>query len=82
AYLDLVVMGTRFDGHNESDRGVKMKTRGHNVAASAEVGWPLPLTQQCMIEPQAQDIDSKTKLDTQNDGISDVSYDADTLVTT
>lgn len=82
AYLDLVVMGTRFDGHNESDRGVKMKTRGHNVAASAEVGWPLPLTQQWMIEPQAQVIVSKTKLYSQNDGISDVSYSADTLVTT
>ena len=82
AYLDLVVMGTRFDGNNESDRGVKMKTRGYNVAASAEVGWPLPLTQQWMIEPQAQVIVSKTKLYSQNDGISDVSYSADTLVTT
>lgn len=81
AYLDLVVMGTRFDGNNESDRGVKMKTRGHNVAASAEVGWPLPLTQTWKIEPQAQVIVSKTTMDSQNDGISDVSYDADTLVT-
>ena len=82
AYLDLVVMGTRFDGNNASDRGVKMKTRGHNVAASAEAGWPLPLTQHWKIEPQAQVIVSKTKLDSQNDGISDVSYDADTQLTT
>ena len=82
AYLDLVVMGTRLNGNNESDRGVKMKTRGHNVAASAEVGWPLPLTQDWIIEPQAQVIVSKTKLDSQNDGISDVSYDADTALTT
>lgn len=82
AYVDLVVMGTRLNGNNESDRGVKMKTRGHNVAASAEVGWPLRLTRNLIIEPQAQVIASKTKLDSQNDGISDVSYDADTALTT
>lgn len=82
AYLDLVLMGTRFDGNNESDRGVKMKTRGRNVAASAEVGWPLPLTQNWKVEPQAQVIVSKTRLDSQNDGISDVSYDSTTQVTT
>lgn len=82
AYLDLVVMGTRLNGNNASDRGVKMKTRGHTFAASAEVGWPFPLTQNWQIEPQAQVIISKTQLDDQNDGISDVSYDADTNVTT
>ena len=82
AYLDLVLMGTRFDGNNESDDGVKMKTRGHNLTASAEVGWPFLLTAAWRIEPQAQLIISKTKLDSQNDGISDVSYDADTNVTT
>ncbi|AZE55550.1 Outer membrane autotransporter barrel [Pseudomonas synxantha] len=82
AYLDLVLMGTRFDGNSESDRGVKMKTRGHNVTASAEVGWPFMLTATWRIEPQAQLVFSKTKLDSQNDGISEVSYDADTNVTT
>lgn len=82
AYLDLVLMGTRFDGHNESDRGVKMKTRGHNLTASAEVGWPLPISDTWVVEPQAQVIVGKTRLDQQNDGISDVSYDADTSLTT
>ncbi|WP_342307745.1 autotransporter outer membrane beta-barrel domain-containing protein [Pseudomonas fluorescens] len=82
AYLDLVLMGTRFDGNNESDRGVKMKTRGHNVTASAEVGWPFPLTRNWVLEPQAQAIVGITHLDTQNDGISDVSYNADTSLTT
>jgi len=82
AYLDLVLMGTRFDGHNESDRGVKMKTRGHNLTASAEVGWPLPISDTWVVEPQAQVIVGKTRLDRQNDGISDVSYDADTSLTT
>ena len=81
AYLDLVLMGTRFDGNTESDRGVKMKTRGHNVTASAEVGWPLAVSANWVVEPQAQLIVGKTKLDRQNDGISEVSYDADTQVT-
>ncbi|MDN6866340.1 MULTISPECIES: autotransporter outer membrane beta-barrel domain-containing protein [Pseudomonas] len=82
AYLDLVLMGTRFDGHNESDRGVKMKTRGHDVTASAEVGWPLPINDTWIAEPQAQVIIGKTKLERQNDGVSDVSFNADTRVTT
>ncbi len=82
AYLDLVLMGTRFNGNNESDRGVKMKTRGHNVTASAEVGWPIPVTTNWVAEPQAQLIVSKTTLNSQNDGVSDVSYDADTHLTT
>lgn len=82
AYLDVVLMGTRLDGHNESDRGVKMDTHGHNVSASAEVGRPFQVTPQWVVEPQAQLIVGKTKLDSQNDGISDVAYKADTTVTT
>ena len=82
AYLDVVLMGTRFDGHNESDRGVKMNTHGHNVSASAEVGQPFQVTPKWVVEPQAQLIIGKTKLDSQNDGISDVAYSADTTVTT
>ncbi|SET28975.1 outer membrane autotransporter barrel domain-containing protein [Pseudomonas sp. NFR09] len=81
AYLDLVLMGSRFNGNNESDRGVKMKTRGRNMSASAEVGWPFQVTPRWTVEPQAQVIVGKTKLDSQNDGISDVKYDADTSVT-
>lgn len=82
AYLDVVLMGTRLDGHNESDRGVKMDTQGHNVSASTEVGRPFQVTPQWVVEPQAQLIVGKTKLDSQNDGISDVAYKADTTVTT
>lgn len=81
AYVDLVLMGTRFNGNNESDRGVKMKTRGRNVTASAEVGWPLQVTQRWIVEPQVQMVAGKNRLDSQNDGISDVKYDADTSVT-
>ncbi len=82
AYLDLVLMGTRFSGSNESDHGVKMDTHGHNVTASAELGWPFAWVDNWVVEPQAQLIVGKTRLDKQNDGIADVSYDADTNVTT
>lgn len=82
AYLDLVVMGTRFTGNNESDRGIKMKTKGSNALASAEVGWPFAVSAQWELEPQAQLIVDRTRLDSQNDQISAVSYDADTHVTT
>ncbi|MEX5695098.1 autotransporter outer membrane beta-barrel domain-containing protein, partial [Pseudomonas syringae] len=71
-----------FNGNNESNRVVKMKTRGHNLTASAEIGWPLPVTRQREVEPQAQVIVGKTRLDRQNDGISRVSYEADTTLTT
>ncbi|MCP1463509.1 autotransporter outer membrane beta-barrel domain-containing protein [Pseudomonas sp. S3E17] len=81
AYLDLVLMGTRFDGNNESDRGVKMDTHGHNVTASAEAGWPFTWGAGWVVEPQAQLFIGRTRLDKQNDGISDVAYDADTNVT-
>lgn len=82
AYLDLVLMGTRFDGHDESSRGVKLQTKGHNVAGSAEVGMPFAVSEHWEVEPQAQVIIDRTWLDSQNDGISDIAFKADTAVTT
>ncbi|PIB42459.1 transporter [Pseudomonas sp. 2822-15] len=82
AYLDLVVMGTRFTGNNESDRGIKMKTKGSNALASAEVGWPFTVSAHWELEPQAQLIVDRTRLDSQQDRISAVTYDADTHLTT
>jgi outer membrane autotransporter protein len=82
AYLDMVVMGTWSDGHDESSRGVKLQTKGHNVAGSAEVGMPFAVSAHWEVEPQAQVIVHRTWLDSQNDGISDISFKADTNVTT
>ncbi|WP_330565871.1 autotransporter outer membrane beta-barrel domain-containing protein [Pseudomonas yamanorum] len=82
AYLDLVLMGTRFDGHDESSRGVKLQTKGHNVAGSAEVGMPFAISEHWEVEPQAQVIIDRTWLDSQNDGISGIAFKADTAVTT
>ncbi len=76
AYVDLVAMGTRLDGHNTSVRGVKLDTRGHALALSAEAGYPITVSAQWVVEPQAQVIYQKVNLDDQNDGISTVAFDS------
>lgn len=75
-YIDLVAMGTRLDGDNKSDRGVKMDTKGHALALSAEAGYPFRLSEHWEMEPQAQVIGQKIDLDSQHDGISKVSFDS------
>ncbi|MGL5995835.1 MAG: autotransporter outer membrane beta-barrel domain-containing protein [Pseudomonas proteolytica] len=81
-YVDAVLMGTRLNGSSESDRGLKLKTKGHDVLGSVEVGIPLPVAPNWVLEPQLQLIVNKTRLDRQNDGVSDVSFSADTAITT
>lgn len=76
-YIDTVVMGTRFDGDNRSDRGVKLDNRGHALTLSAEAGYPFPINDTWVVEPQAQVIHQKISLDSQDDGISRVSFDSD-----
>lgn len=75
-YVDLVAMGTRLDGDNKSDRGVKMDTKGHALALSAEAGYPIAVSEHWVLEPQAQVIRQTIDLDSQNDGISKVSFDS------
>lgn len=76
-YIDTVAMVTRFDGDNRSDRGLKLDNRGHAVTLSAEAGYPFALNDTWVLEPQVQVIHQKISLDTQNDGISKVSFDSD-----
>lgn len=76
-YVDTVLMGTRLDGDSHSDRGLKINNRGHAITASAEVGYPIALQGNWVIEPQAQVIHQKVTLDSQNDGVSRVSFDSD-----
>ncbi|MDQ0654132.1 autotransporter family protein [Pseudomonas cedrina] len=80
-YVDAVGMHNRLSGKNESDRGIKMKTKGHDLALSVEVGKPFAITPDWKIEPQFQAIWNRTKLDSQNDPFSRVSYDADSQLT-
>lgn len=80
-YIDTVVMGTRFDGDSRSDRGLKLDNRGHALTLSAETGYPFALNDTWVIEPQAQVIHQKISLDSQDDGISRVSFDSDSAWT-
>ena len=76
-YLDTVLMGTRFDGDNRSDRGTKLDNRGHALTVSAEAGYPIAVADNWVVEPQAQVIHQKISLDSQDDGVSRVSFDSD-----
>ncbi|WP_350615998.1 autotransporter outer membrane beta-barrel domain-containing protein [Pseudomonas sp. HY7a-MNA-CIBAN-0227] len=75
-YVDLVAMGTRLDGDNKSDRGVKTDSKGHALALSAEAGYPITVSEHWVVEPQVQVINQQINMDSQNDGISKVSFDS------
>ena len=75
-YLDAVAMWSRLDGDNRSDRGVKMDTEGQAVTLSVEAGYPIPVAQDWVVEPQVQVINQRIDLDKQNDGISEVKFDS------
>ncbi len=75
-YLDAVAMGTRLSGNNRSDRGVKLDTEGRVVTLSLESGYPMPVSEHWVVEPQVQVIHQSVDLDKQNDGISSVSFDS------
>lgn len=77
-YLDAVAQYTRLDGRARSDRGMQIDLDGHVWAASLETGYPIPLSQHWVLEPQAQIIGQKVSLDRQDDGVSNVRQDSDT----
>ncbi|MGE8338143.1 autotransporter outer membrane beta-barrel domain-containing protein [Pseudomonas laurylsulfatiphila] len=80
-YIDSVLMWTGLDINSESNRAVKLNTRGHAMTLSVEAGYPLQVYQSWVLEPQVQLITQHSALDGQNDGISDVDFDADNSVT-
>jgi outer membrane autotransporter protein len=75
-YLDAVAMGTRLGGSSRSDQGIRLDTDGHGISLSLETGYPMAVSERWVVEPQAQVIHQRIDLDRQNDGISDVSFDA------
>lgn len=76
-YVDTVAMYTWLDGDSHSDRGLKIDNHGHALTLSAEAGYPFALAGNWVIEPQAHVIHQKVTLDSQDDGISRVSFDSD-----
>jgi outer membrane autotransporter protein len=81
AYFDAVAMYTWLNGDNRSESGLKIDNDGHVTTLSAEVGYPITVAGNWVVEPQAQAIYQKVKLDSQDDGISQVSFDSDSAWT-
>lgn len=81
AYFDAVAMYTWLDGDSHSERGLKLDNEGHAVTLSAEAGYPFALVDNWVVEPQVQIIHQQIDLDSQDDGISRVSFDSDPAVT-
>jgi outer membrane autotransporter protein len=77
AYLDAVAMYTWLDGDSHSERGLKLDNDGHALTLSVEAGYPFPVANDWVVEPQAQIIHQRIELDSQNDGLSDVEFDSD-----
>ncbi|MND67748.1 Outer membrane protein IcsA autotransporter precursor [compost metagenome] len=80
-YIDLVAMYSDLDGDSDSERGLKIDNDGHAVTLSAEAGYPFPVADNWVVEPQVQLINQHITLDDQSDGISDVSFDAQDYLT-
>ncbi|CAD0217047.1 autotransporter domain-containing protein (plasmid) [Agrobacterium fabrum] len=80
-YLDAVLMGTWFSGDATSRAGESVNIDGSSVAASLEGGYPIALTEDWTLEPQAQIIWQKLSLDDEADRFSSVAFDSDNAVT-
>lgn len=76
-YLDAVIMGSWFSGTARSDRGVGIDVDGDGITASLEGGYPFNLSDNWVLEPQAQIIWQHISLDDQEDDFSGIAFDAD-----
>ncbi|MCP1171756.1 autotransporter outer membrane beta-barrel domain-containing protein [Ralstonia chuxiongensis] len=75
-YLDGVVQGTRYDA-DASPHGVNgLKTHALGYAASLEAGYPIALSQQWRVEPQAQLVYQRAAFADANDGAADVRFNS------
>ncbi|NBA97700.1 autotransporter outer membrane beta-barrel domain-containing protein [Pseudomonas sp. R5(2019)] len=58
-HLDAVAMGTRFDSIGRADDGSRLDGNGHALTLSLEGGYPITLSKNWVIEPQAQVINQQ-----------------------
>lgn len=77
-YLDVVLMGTRYDGRTRSERGLTADIDGHALSASAEVGYPLRVSDHWRVEPQAQAVVQRLDLNDSHDAVSRLAFDTQT----
>ncbi len=67
-------MGTWYDGDARSVRNLAAQSNGTSVTASLESGFPIAVTSNVSLEPQAQVIYQHLSLDRTQDQVSSVSY--------
>jgi len=82
SYIDSVLQLHRFKAEAKPGDADKLKTRGHGVTASVEVGRPFILDgdKEMYIEPQAQVVYSKSNIKNAHDGAAEVRFnDVDSL---
>lgn len=71
AYVDMVAQASSFHGHANSFRA-SIPLNGTATAISAEVGYPIPITQTWQIEPETQLIYQHVNIDDTSDQFSAV----------
>jgi len=71
-HVNLVAMGTRLSGHTRSEQGGWQSAEGSAMTLSVEGGFPIGISENWVIEPQAQLINQRLSLDSQSSGASNL----------
>jgi autotransporter family porin len=74
-YLDAIAMGSWLEGSATSSRVVGLELDGSALTLSLEGGYPVRITPQWTLEPQAQLIWNRAWIDDASDAFSEVTFD-------
>ncbi|KAA0980097.1 autotransporter outer membrane beta-barrel domain-containing protein [Pseudomonas sp. ANT_H12B] len=72
-YVDLTASGGRVNGYSRNDKGARQITEGSAVTLSVEGGFPIGISENWVVEPQAQLINQRITLDTPYAGSANAS---------
>lgn len=75
-YVDAVVMHSWFDGEAAASSGEEIDVDGKGWAASLEAGYPIALSNRWTLEPQAQIVWQRIRLDDRADAFSMIDFAA------
>lgn len=65
-HVDLSASGGRVNGYSRTEQGQRQAAEGHAVTLSVEGGFPIGISDNWVVEPQAQLINQRVTLDTGN----------------
>ncbi|MFW0756887.1 autotransporter domain-containing protein [Pseudomonas sp. H11T01] len=72
-HVDLTASGGRVNGYSRTDQGARQAAEGSAVTLSVEGGFPIGISDNWVVEPQAQLINQRITLDTPNAGSGNAS---------